>query len=136
MSAVILPFRAMHEKPAGPNRIREMRRRKTHSSGKEWTQGDLAEAVGLSVTQISDLERGTKPLTLGWMEAIAGALDCAVSDLLIDRHNPDRLRGPGEEKLVRMYRDGSDPERAQLLRVSEAVTGYRAPPPPGNDAGT
>jgi len=58
-------------------RIRARRKRKG------WTLQDLGDATKLSVPYLSDLERreGINP-TLETLEAIAGALDCTVAELI------------------------------------------------------
>ena len=84
------------------NRIRELRKR----AG--LTQIELAERIGLSQGQLSNLENGDRSLSLEWLRRIARALNCAVADLLDDKDNPDRLAGQ-ERDLIEQLRD-ADPE--------------------------
>jgi DNA-binding Xre family transcriptional regulator len=48
----------------------------------EMSQGDLASALGLSQGQVSHLEKGTRPMDLETLEAIAKALKCKPEQLL------------------------------------------------------
>lgn len=57
------------------NRIKEYRK------SRGWSQDDLARRAGTSNQMISMLERGKRGLTLQWMERIANALECPVTDL-------------------------------------------------------
>lgn len=49
---------------------------------KNWTQEELAQAVGVSVPMITQLERGTKTPTLLLGKDIAQALNCTLEALL------------------------------------------------------
>lgn len=79
------------------NRIRALRKRAGLS------QVDLAEQVGLSQGQLSNLENGDRILSLEWMRRIAKALGCSVADLLDDDDNPERLAGD-ERTLIEQLR--------------------------------
>lgn len=59
-------------------RIQEMRRKQG------MTQEQLAEAVGLSPTHISVIERGVKPTKINNFVAIANALQVSSDELLLD----------------------------------------------------
>ena len=59
-------------------RIQETRRRQG------MTQEQLAEAVGLSPTHISVIERGVKPTKINNFVAIANALHVSADELLLD----------------------------------------------------
>ncbi|MDP9412681.1 MAG: helix-turn-helix domain-containing protein [Pseudomonadota bacterium] len=117
MSAQIIPFQAMADLP---NRIRELR------SARRWSQDILALAVGCSKPQISDLERGKKPLTVEWMRRIAVALDVPPADLLSREDNP-LLLSEAERELIARLRSASPEQRQNVERVTEALIPYRGP---------
>lgn len=80
-----------------------------------WTQGDLAEAIGVStatISQIENLETGYKQWHL---EAIAEALGCDPADLL--------TRGPDDpDGLWSLWQQAKTPEqRRHILRVLETL---------------
>jgi transcriptional regulator with XRE-family HTH domain len=58
------------------SRLRELR------IARGLTQPEIAERVGTSASNISDLERGIKVPTLTTVARLADALDCNVSDLV------------------------------------------------------
>lgn len=99
------------------NRLREMRK----AAGV--TQKALADATGVTQGAISNLENGTRPLTIEWMRAFARVLGCAAADLLDSGDNPDRLSDE-ERELVQRYRAASQQERQTLSRVAEAVVPF------------
>jgi len=101
---------------AFPNRIRALR-------GK-LSQQALADRIGCSKMQISDLERGEIQLTLDWMRKIGGALGVAPSDLLNPEDNPDRL-ADDERRLVANYRAAGEEQRENIQRVTEALSPFR-----------
>jgi XRE family aerobic/anaerobic benzoate catabolism transcriptional regulator len=57
-------------------RIRELR------TAKGWRQIDLAEEAGINENYISDLEIGKKEICLRTMQAVAGAFDLTLAELL------------------------------------------------------
>lgn len=57
-------------------RIRELR------TAKGWRQIDLAEEAGINENYISDLEIGKKEICLRTMQALAGAFDLTLAELL------------------------------------------------------
>lgn len=119
MTATIVKFVPMAELP---NRIRELRK------AKPWKLEQLAERLGTSVSQLSDLERGNRELTYHWMRRIARELDVEPADLLLQQDNSLSL-SPAERALVERYRQGSDDQRDQLTKLSEVIVPYRAEPP-------
>lgn len=96
------------------NRLRELRK------SARLSQGDLAKAVGLSQSAISQMENGIADIGLEWMRRFARALGCTPADLLADQDNPARLSDE-EFDLIRRFRAAQDADRDTLLRVSEAV---------------
>ena len=59
-----------------PNKVREFRK------ARGWTLEQLAERAGLSVSQISNIEKAKKGWSVDSLRAIAGALDVEVHQLL------------------------------------------------------
>jgi XRE family aerobic/anaerobic benzoate catabolism transcriptional regulator len=57
-------------------RIRELR------TAKGWRQIDLAEEAGINENYISDLEIGKKEICLRTIQALAGAFDLTLAELL------------------------------------------------------
>ena len=50
----------------------------------ELSQSDLAEAIGISQSHMSYLEKGIRPMTLEMLEKTAVALQCSISHLLYE----------------------------------------------------
>lgn len=118
MSAQILHFLPMAELP---NRIRELRVRR------DWSQDHLATIVGCSKIQVSELERGLKPLTVQWMRKIGEALEVPPGELLSRDDNPLILTEE-EQRLLERYRSATPENRAGIASVAETLSGYKAPP--------
>lgn len=113
MSAEILLFLPMFE---DPNRIRELRR------ARDWSQQTLADKIHVSKVTISDLERGKMQLTLDYMRRIAAALGVTPGELLSIEDNPLLPAASDERELIERYRGASPEERANISRVTEALT--------------
>jgi transcriptional regulator with XRE-family HTH domain len=101
-----------------PNRIRELR------TARGWSQDRLGEAVRCSKIQISELERGLKPLTLQWMRRIGTVLGVAPADLLSPDDNPLQL-SEAEQALIEAFRSGTPDQKQSIATVAESLTGYR-----------
>jgi transcriptional regulator with XRE-family HTH domain len=97
-----------------PNRIRELR------LARDWSQDRLAEKVGCSKMQISDLERGNVSLTVEWMRRIAATLGLSPGEMLNPEDNP-LLPADEEREIVERYRHGSREQRESLARIAEAL---------------
>jgi transcriptional regulator with XRE-family HTH domain len=102
-----------------PNRIRELR------LARDWSQDKLANEVGCSKPQISDLERGNKPLTVEWMRRISRALTSSEApispaDLLSQGDNP-LLLSDAERELIERLRSATPEQRHNVERVTEAL---------------
>jgi transcriptional regulator with XRE-family HTH domain len=52
----------------------------------DMSQGELAQALGISQGQMSYLEKGQRAMTLEMLETIARTLRCSISDLLEEKH--------------------------------------------------
>lgn len=127
MSAIILPFIPMDKLP---NRVRAMRK----NAG--MTLVEVADAMGLTHTHISNIERGVRKLDLDTMERLARVLGCSVSDFLTDDHFPGRLSSQEQAVIDSMRRmDMGDrnrvadiastfaPEPAELKRAANDRAG-------------
>lgn len=66
-----------------PLRIREIRQ------ARKMTLAQLAEAVGVSIPHLSEVERGKKNLNNHLMTRLANALDCSPSDLILGSQAAD-----------------------------------------------
>lgn len=66
-----------------PHFIREWRKHR------EMTQAELADAIGVATSSISQLERGDQGYSQATLEALAEALGCSPADLLA--RNPQHL---------------------------------------------
>jgi transcriptional regulator with XRE-family HTH domain len=99
-----------------PNRIRELRK------ARGFMLEQLANRIGCSVTQMSDLERGMKPLSLHWMKVIARTLKVRPADLLNEEDNSRSLTA-AERELVDLYGQADDPQKAQLLQMARILVG-------------
>ena len=104
------------------NRIRTIRKMRKLS------QLRLAEAVGCSNVQISDLEKGNVQLTLNWMRRIAAALAVDPADLLVEDDNPYILTEP-EKILIDIYRAATQDTRLQILAAVSAIANPGKPLP-------
>lgn len=89
------------------------------------SQETLASAVGCSKQQISDLERGSIQLTVGWMRRIAAALHVSPADLLSLQDNPLHL-SDAERDLIARYRAATPDQQRNVERVTEALIPYQA----------
>lgn len=98
------------------NRLRELRKKR------RLKQSDIANATGISQPAVSQVENGTRPLTLEWMRAFARVLECSVADILDEQDNPDRLTDDEKDWLA-LYRSADPSQRKTMKRVSEAVRG-------------
>lgn len=104
-----------------PNRIRELR------SARNWSLETLAQELGCSRVQVSELERGIVQLTVDWMQRIAFALDVTPGELLLAKDNPLLPSDEAERELLARYRAATPDQKENLVRVSEALVPYRAP---------
>lgn len=53
-----------------------------------WTQSDLAEAIGLSRTSVTNIERGRQPILVHTLYVVALALNIPVSQFLPKLNSP------------------------------------------------
>lgn len=79
------------------NRIRELR------IARGLSQEDLAQAIGRQKALVSKLENGKIKLNQQYMELLAGALSCALADLLV----PAGAKGKPAQRPVKLPRGGA-----------------------------
>lgn len=109
-----------------PNRIRHFRKR----SG--WTLEYVALELDTSITHVSLLEKGSRPLTQDWMRRFAYLFGITPGELLPMTENAFTL-SDNERDLLTRYRSASDEARHTLDRVSEAILPYNAQPADNHD---
>lgn len=97
-----------------PNRIYALRK------ARGWSQTELGEMVGCSKMHVSGLERGTRELTLQWMQRFADAFGVLPADILAIEDNPMQL-SPAERELIMRFRMADEATRESLKRVSDAL---------------
>lgn len=94
-----------------------------HWNLKEWrehrglTQEQLANRVDMSIPSISRLETGQQPYSQPVLEALADALDCEPSDLVM-RLPPGRA----QFDLWEVVKGLTEAQSEQALRVLKALT--------------
>lgn len=91
-----------------PNYIKQWRKKKG------WSQGTLADAIGVSTATISQIENAKTPYNQGQLEGIAYVLGCEPADLL--------MRNPTDPSAIWSLWDQAKPaERQQIVRLFEAL---------------
>jgi len=110
-----------HKKRMANNRIADLRK------AKDWTQAQLAEAIGTTVNNLGKLERGARRLNQDWIDRISAALECEPDELIRkgnftkpsgqrDEHRPlDMKRAPDQLPTRSAYEDVG---AVQLRRVN------------------
>lgn len=101
------------QKPQRPQRLRPTFIRQWRKK-KGWSQGELAEAIGVSTATISQIENGNTGYSQANIEAIAWALDCQVVDLVA--RDPDEL-----ESLWTLWERARPEQREQILKMFAAM---------------
>ena len=95
-------------------------------TGAKLTQAALAEAVGLTASDIGKAERGEKELTQTALKAIARATGVTQASLLNAEkaagHAPkgetgDMKLSAAEKKLVKLFRAAGDDQKSDVLRI-------------------
>ncbi len=97
---------------------------------KEWreyrglTQAQLAERVGMTQGNISQLERGIQGYSVAGLNALAEALNCTTWQLLnVDPGKPGIKSGSDDELLWSIWEQAKPAERAQIVSVAKALVG-------------
>lgn len=105
------------DKNGGPNNLRAWRQHRKLS------QEQLAKLVNTSTNMIQYLESGERGLSLKWLRRLAPALDTTVG-MLAD-HSPENIDGELHDFWTKKL---DKDQRAQLMRIAEALTGTSGKP--------
>lgn len=99
----------------------KLRRKAVHK-----TQDNLAEALGVTVGYISQVERGVTKVSLDTLARIATVLQCDIAEL-VSGVTPEHGSYLSEE-LGGIYRSMNDQERSLLLQIAEIIRAHREEP--------
>lgn len=80
---------------------RRVRKRRTELG---WTQGELAERIGTSLSFVGHIERGTRKASLDTLVALANTLEISTDELLLDSLEPRQQQKPGKMELNQSQR--------------------------------
>lgn len=94
------------------NRIKELRR------AKGLTLQELAELVGSSNQQISQLETGRRRLNVDWLERLSKVFDCHPIEILDDGVLAQNER---EKILLELFRGLSEEQQQAFLKATAAL---------------
>lgn len=100
---------ANDDKNGGPNHLRAWREHRKLS------QGELADLVGTTQSQVAHLESGERALSAKWLRKLADALRTTPGHLL--DLNPETL----PTDIVEIWLDASVTERQQLLDMARVI---------------
>lgn len=92
------------------NRIRQIRR------SKKWTQSKLAEAVGCSTANITNIEKAKTKLSLNMLVRIAEILEVSVDEIIGTKKIPDAGAPSSIEPEIQAICAGLPAEKARLCR--------------------
>ncbi len=93
------------------------------------TQGDLAEAVGVSRSAVAQWETDRAGQVRGNLGRIAALLDIPVADLVNVASTPAIPADSTELALLRLYRECSPEDRQWLLRTARRLARANAASP-------
>ena len=102
-------------------RIAELREQR------KWNQTELGDKIKVGQKRISEIERGTKSITLRTLDRIAEALEVDAFALLI----PEPSATPAEvnrRKILAQLDKADDTSKDFLLRVMESFVHYQRAP--------
>src|ERR1700712_4894081 len=90
---------------------------------RNWTQDQLATAVGVSRSAVAQWETGRAGQITGNLTRIAEVLDTPVEQLMfgIDKHAAAQAVTGDELALLRLYRDCTPDDRQMLLRTARRL---------------
>lgn len=111
------------------NQIRELRKKRG------WTLNELAERSELSVSFLSQVERGLSSLSIVSLYNICKALDTPVPEILTDNRQPSTVTKEADQPQVRIansaisyrYLSGAFPGRTIEILIGEFPPNYRHP---------
>jgi transcriptional regulator with XRE-family HTH domain len=87
-----------------------------HREDLERTLGQVAEAAGVSVAHLSEVERGLKEVSLDRLVAIAHALDLPVAELFLEL-----ARQLGSREAMRQRQSWPEDPRSQLRLATQTL---------------
>lgn len=93
-------------------RIRKYRKARGYS------QEQLAEQIGISVTHMSHIETGNTKLSLPVFAALASCLEVSADDLLFDRPQP---REASFAELEQVLADCSEPQLHIITEIAKSA---------------
>jgi transcriptional regulator with XRE-family HTH domain len=90
---------------------------------RNWTQDQLASAVGVSRSAVAQWETGRAGQITGNLTRIATVLDTHVEQLMfgVDKHAPAHAGTGDEVAMLRLYRRCSPDDRQMLLRTAKRL---------------
>lgn len=89
---------------------------------RQYTQEDIALAVGVSVPTVQRWEGGTRNPGVDDLEKIAEALHVPTGWLFTDPGSEIPPLTPEEQAIINQYRELSERDRAQYKAVTDALT--------------
>lgn len=111
----IVYIRRVANDDEAPNRIQEL------CDAVGITQAELARRANVSVSALNKVVKGTRGLDQEWMRRLAPHLGVSPADLLPREDNPNVL-SEAEKELLARFRQSDPAVRAQLERVTQALT--------------
>ncbi|KTT68258.1 hypothetical protein NS319_14835 [Sphingomonas sanguinis] len=112
----IVYIRRVANDDSAPNRIQEL------LDAQGMSQADLARVANVSFSALNKVIKGTRGLDQEWMRRLAPHLGVTPAELLPVEDNPLSL-SKDEKALLARYRAADRGTKAQLARVTEALTG-------------
>ncbi len=112
----IVYIRRVANDDSAPNRIQEL------LDAQGMSQADLARVANVSFSALNKVIKGTRGLDQEWMRRLAPHLGVSPAELLPVEDNPLSL-SKDEKALLARYRAADRGTKAQLTRVTEALTG-------------
>jgi transcriptional regulator with XRE-family HTH domain len=88
------------------------------------TQAELANTLGITQSNVSDMERGVRGLTVHQVVKLAKALRVSADEILSGPNGSDGGKGPRSLKLLRRLRrieQLPEPRQRAVLKVLDAL---------------
>lgn len=97
------------DKNGGPNHLKAWR------EFREFSQQQLADAVGTTQHQVAYLESGERGLSAKWLRKLAAALDTTVG-MILD-HDPHEL----DSDIIEIWATASNRQKKQLSEIAKTI---------------